>query len=93
VWLGFGAGSTVVTAATNAVALGDVNGDHLLDLVVGNGTGASKLYLNKGSNSSSVWQGFDTTAPTDLGSATTTSVDGDAESSATTPSGGTTHPS
>ena len=46
-WNGFGTGTAIATAATKAVALGDVNGDGALDLFVGN-DGANVLYLNNG---------------------------------------------
>ena len=46
-WNGYDGGTEIATAATKAVALGDVDGDGSLDIFLGN-DGADALYLNDG---------------------------------------------
>src|SRR3989442_500306 len=55
-WLGFAVGTNVgsETDPTTAVALGDVDGDHDLDLIVGNRNAVNRLYLNNGTGSFSL---------------------------------------
>jgi hypothetical protein len=47
-WSGLGDAENVTTDAATAVALGDLNGDNLLDLVVGKTGGSTVVYLNQG---------------------------------------------
>src|SRR5206468_2745361 len=50
-WKGFATPLSITsdTGATTSLALGDVDGDNHLDLVVGNNGTANKLYRNNGS--------------------------------------------
>ncbi|MEX1357670.1 MAG: FG-GAP-like repeat-containing protein, partial [Gaiellaceae bacterium] len=72
VWDGFGSATTIGTSTTRAVAVGDVNGDRLLDLVVGNQGSATMLYLNDGFEAGGDWKGF--AAGTTVTTAATTSI-------------------
>src|SRR5205823_14039600 len=68
-WLGFATSQDVSTdqSATTSVALGDVTGDGLPDLVVGNNGAKNRLYINQGFNPTShAWLGF--AGGTDIGS-------------------------
>ena len=67
---GFAAGTAIGSAGavTTSVALGDVNGDHVADLMVGNSSGGDQLYLNNGLQAGA-WQGF-ATSPIALGTGT-----------------------
>ena len=69
-WSGLAAGTPIgsVGAVTTSLALGDVNGDKHLDLVVGNASGGDQLYLGTGTGTltldSSVTLGTTTTDTT-----------------------------
>jgi hypothetical protein len=67
-WNGFAGGTDVETGetdSTSAMALGDVDGDDLLDIIVGNNGEANQLYLNGGFHGTTgAWNGF--TSGTDI---------------------------
>ncbi|PYQ02014.1 MAG: hypothetical protein DMF83_24450, partial [Acidobacteria bacterium] len=70
-WLGFASGQDVSTdqRATTSLAVGDVNGDGLPDLIVGNNGTGNRLYLNQGLDATThAWLGF--AAGTNIGSET-----------------------
>ncbi len=67
----FDNGTAVDTGAATSLAVGDLNGDTLSDLVVGTATGAS-LYVNRGADGSGVWQPF--AAGTSLSTASVKSI-------------------
>ncbi|GEM_PF-2116503 len=74
VWQGFASGQGFGTSTDYAysVAVGDVNNDGWLDVVTGNRSTTTKLYLNQG-ESGGVWQGFSGAA--DIGSETVTTYE------------------
>ncbi|MEX1357603.1 MAG: VCBS repeat-containing protein, partial [Gaiellaceae bacterium] len=72
-WLGFDAGAAVATGdttSTRALALADLDGDGLLDLVAANHGQTNRVYRNLGVSTD--WDGFD--AAVDLGTHTENTV-------------------
>ncbi|HEX6130210.1 MAG TPA: VCBS repeat-containing protein, partial [Actinomycetota bacterium] len=73
-WDGFETAATLASAAVKAVAVGDVNGDGIPDVILGVGGATSLLFVNRGRDAAGNWRDFKPGKAVGSGTPATTAV-------------------